>query len=243
MSLDRKSQTMNDINRIAIKMQANGIGRITVLAIIWIITMIWLGTVQAWSQTLPIVSASDVILTSMPVNTNIWQGEVGEGFRPSVQTMNLEVGAAAGFQAFGGEQNDNLALISLSYGHRLGDVVGDDHWYRGNWEVRGELFSGAQFSPSTESLVGLTPHLRYNLATGTRWIPFADLGAGVSATSIGPPDLSGTFEFYLQANTGVNWFVRDNIALTFEAGYDPCRVPAHFSRQRRAELDAVETDR
>ena len=101
----------------------------------------------------------------------------------------------------------------------LGGVVGDDHWYRGNWELRGELFSGAQFSPSTESLVGLTPHLRYNLATGTRWVPFADLGAGVSATSIGPPDLSGTFEFNLQANTGVNWFVRDNLALTFEAGY------------------------
>ena len=197
----------------------NGFGCSAILAISWTIATIGLGTVQVCSQTLPTVSASDAVLTSKPSNTNIWQGEVGEGFRSSVQTVSLEVGAAAGFQAFGGKQNHNLALASLSYGHMLGEVVGNDHWYHGNWEVRGELFSGAQFSPSTESLVGLTPHLRYNWATGTRWVPFTDLGAGVSATSIGPPDLSGTFEFNLQANTGVNWFVRDNIALTFEAGY------------------------
>src|SRR5208282_2097507 len=154
------------------------------------------------------ISGQTVTFGSQP--TGIWQAEVGEGFRSSVQTLSLEVGASAGFQAFGGQQNHNLALISLSYGNMLGEVVGNEHWYRGNWEIRGELFSGAQFSPSTESLVGLTPHLRYNLATGTRWVPFADLGAGVTATSIGPPDLSGTFEFNLQANTGVNWFVRDN---------------------------------
>ena len=67
--------------------------------------------------------------------------------------------------------------------------------------------------------MGLTPHLRYNLATGTRWVPFADLGAGVTASGIGPPDQSGTFEFNLQANVGTHWFVRDNLALTFEVGY------------------------
>jgi len=101
----------------------------------------------------------------------------------------------------------------------LTGVVGQDHWYRGNWEIRQELFGGAQVSPSRDWVVGLTPHLRYNFATGTRWIPYADAGAGVSATGIGHPDLSGTFEFNLQANTGVHWFVRDNMALTFEGGY------------------------
>ena len=65
----------------------------------------------------------------------------------------------------------------------------------------------------------MAPHLRYNFATGTRWIPYADGGAGVSATEIGPPDLSGTFEFNLQANCGVHWFVRDNLALTVETGF------------------------
>jgi hypothetical protein len=121
--------------------------------------------------------------------------------------------------AFGSTQAHDLALISLSYGHMWGPVLGKDHWYRGNVEYRIELFGGAQYSPSSEWLVGLTPHLRYNFATGTRWIPFLDAGAGVTATSIGHPDLGGTFEFNLQPGIGVHWFVRDNLALTGEVKY------------------------
>jgi len=154
-----------------------------------------------------------------PQPKSIWQGEVGEGFRSDVRTFSLETGVALGVQAFGGKQVHDLALLSLSYGHMLGNVVGKEHWYGGNWEARGEFFGGGQFSPRSDELVGLTPHLRYNFATGTRWVPFADVGAGVTASGIRPPDQSGTFEFNLQANVGTHWFVRDNLALTFEAGY------------------------
>ena len=101
----------------------------------------------------------------------------------------------------------------------LGRVMGEGHWYRGNWELRGELFTGAQFSPDREWFVGFTPHLRYNFATGTRLIPFIDGGAGVTATSIGPPDLSGTFEFNLQAGGGALYFLSDHLALSVEARY------------------------
>ena len=163
--------------------------------------------------------------TSLPVGTpvspaaGIWQGEAGEGFKSSVQTFSFAAGATAGFQAFGGQQDHDLALVSLSYGHMVGPVMGEDHWYRGNWEIRGELFGGQQFSSSSDWIVGVTPHLRYDLATGTRWIPYVDGGAGVTATGIGPPDLSGIFEFNLQANAGVHWFLRDNLALTLQVGY------------------------
>ena len=108
---------------------------------------------------------------------------------------------------------------SLTYGHMLGPVVGESHWYRGNPELRLELFGGAQFDPDTRRFVGLTPHIRYNVATGTRWVPFVDGGAGVTAVSIGGPDLSGTFEFNLQAGLGILWFLKDNLALSVEARY------------------------
>lgn len=149
----------------------------------------------------------------------IWAGEIGGGFRSSAQSVNLGIGASAGFPVFGGRQSHHLALSSLTYGHMLGSVVGDAHWYRGNWEIRAELFGGTEFSPETEWMIGLTPHLRYNFATGTRWVPFADIGAGVTATSIGPPDLSDYFEFNLKAGGGVQWFIKDNVALSFEAYY------------------------
>ena len=181
--------------------------------------MMWNECLQAQNQNEQTGDASRVVPISRSAVKSIWQGEVGNGFKPGSQSVNLSVGAGYGVTILGSEQNHDLALLSLSYGYMLGSVKGIGHWYHGNWELRGELFTGAQFSPSTESLVGLTPHLRYNFATGTRWIPFVDIGAGVSATSIGPPDLSGTFEFNLQAATGVRWFVRNNIALGIEARY------------------------
>jgi len=150
---------------------------------------------------------------------SIWENGVGEGFRSGVESVGLSIGANYGVAMFGGHESHHLALASLSYGCVLGPVRGARHWYRGNWELRGELFSGAEFSPDTEWIAGLTPHLRYNFATGTRWIPFVDLGAGVTATSIGPPDLSGTFEFNLQACVGTHWFIKERVALTMEARY------------------------
>ena len=164
-----------------------------------------------------VIAGNDNAFAPQPLS--IWQGDVGEGFRSDVRTFSVETGVALGVQAFGGRQVHDLALLSHSYGHMLGNVVGGDHWYHGNWEARAELFGGGQFSPRSDELVGLTPHLRYNFATGTRWVPFADVGAGVTASGIGPPDQSGTFEFNLQANVGTHWFVRDDLAFTFELGY------------------------
>jgi hypothetical protein len=144
---------------------------------------------------------------------------VGEGFRPTLQTFSVGPGFALGVQAFGGQQIHDLGLLSLSYGHMWGQVMGQGHWYHGNWEARAEVFGAAQFSPNDVPVGGLAPHLRYDFATGSRWVPFADLGAGVSASGIGPPDNSGTFEFNLQAAFGAHFLLRDDLALTVETGF------------------------
>jgi len=149
---------------------------------------------------------------------SLWVDGIGNGFEAGTSSFSASAAAAAGMTIFGSREAHDLALLSLSYGKVLGGVTGDG-WHRGNWEGRLELFAGAEFAPSVESLIGLTPHLRYDFATGTPWVPFADVGAGVTATSIGPPDLSGTFEFNLQAGFGTYYFFRKNLAATFEARY------------------------
>jgi lipid A 3-O-deacylase len=149
----------------------------------------------------------------------IWQKGIGEGFRTDAQDITFALGANYGIAAFGSEQAHHLAIASLTYGRMLGQVMGEGHWYKGNPEFRLEAFTGAQFSPDVEWFVGLTPHLRYNFATGVRWVPFFDLGAGVTATGIGPPDLSGTFEFNLQAGGGVHYFLEENVAITLDVHY------------------------
>jgi lipid A 3-O-deacylase len=182
------------------------------------------GPTNAPSQAAPSVSASTNVMAASKLRLeatpeSIWENGIGEGFRSKTESLTVSAGATYGIAAFGSREQHHLAMGSLTYGHMLGGVVGEGHWYRGNPEFRLEVFSGAQFDPGTRWFVGLTPHLRYNFATGTRWIPFADAGAGVTATSIGPPDLSGTFEFNLQAGTGVQYFLEENLALTLEARY------------------------
>jgi lipid A 3-O-deacylase len=168
-------------------------------------------------------STANALATVELEQGGIWEKGVGEGFRSSAQSLDLTAGATRGVEVLGSRQAHDLALASLSYGHMLGKVRGEDHWYRGNAEFRVELFGGTEFSPNNGWFVGLTPHLRYNFATGTRWIPFVDAGAGVTATGIGPPDLSGTFEFNLQGGGGVQWFLTDRVALSLETRY------IHFS--------------
>ena len=195
--------------------------------------LLFLGAFATWAQNLPSSKApppdqsisfstndsSRSELMFHPTSGDIWENGVGGGFRSDAQSITVSAGATYGIAAFGSHEQHHLAMGSLTYGHMLGHAVGEGHWWHGNPEFRLELFSGAQFDPDTRWFVGLTPHLRYNFATGTRWVPFVDGGAGVTATSIGPPDLSGTFEFNLQAGTGIMWFLRDNLALSVEARY------------------------
>lgn len=44
-------------------------------------------------------------------------------------------------------------------------------------------------------------------------MPFVDVGAGLVATGIGPPDLGGTAQFNLGGGVGTHYFVRDQLAL------------------------------
>lgn len=156
-----------------------------------------------------------------PSETNIWADGIGEGFRPGTQVLGISIGGTHGVLIFGGEERHDLALLSVSYGRMIGGVRGReaDSWYRGNWEVRGEVFGGAQMNSETDGIVGITPHIRYHFATGTQFVPYLDAGAGVTLTDIRAPDLGGAFQFNLQASVGMNYFIRDSLAIHLEARY------------------------
>ena len=149
---------------------------------------------------------------------SIWQDGVGQGFvhNPHVQRGGWRWRGDGDLRGYPSPRpgSDQPAVRPM-----WGPVLGKDHWYRGNFECRIELFGGAQLLPVQRVASGTYPHLRYNFATGTRWIPFFDAGAGVTATGIAHPDLGGTFEFNLQPGVGMHWFVRDNLALTGEVKY------------------------
>lgn len=168
---------------------------------------------------LPLIASAAGPDLALQSKSTIWQDTVGNGFKSGSQSLTLSAGAGPGVTILGSREHHDMFLTSLAYGYMLGPVRGDGHWYKGNWELRGELWGGIQYEPNNEWMIGLTPHLRYNFATGTRWVPYIDLAAGLTATSIREPDLSQTFEFNLQAAGGVRWFLTDNVALGLEVRF------------------------
>ena len=149
---------------------------------------------------------------------SIWTNAVGDGFRKGVIDAGFTLDGAIGLSEFGSRSAHDLALATIHYG-RFGPMMGSGKWYQGNWELRGEFFAGGQYSPRSAYVVGVTPVLRYAFSTGTRWVPFIDGGAGVTATDIKEPDLSTVFQFNDQGGAGVLFFWRKNMALTAQSRF------------------------
>jgi opacity protein-like surface antigen len=141
---------------------------------------------------------------------------IGSGFRKGLYQVGGTVGAGFGTKVLGTTQKHDLASASVNLGWVFTDVIAPDKWYRGNFELLLELFGGGQFNPYGRYFVGLTLLIRHNFATCSRWMPFVDAGAGVSATNIEGPDLSGTFQFNLQGGVGTHYFLSDRTALTVQ---------------------------
>lgn len=150
---------------------------------------------------------------------SVWHEDIGANLSQGTTEVGISLGASVGEQIFGGTKTHDFALAKLLVGRTFGSEMASDHWYRGQWEWLGEVFGGGQFEPGNAYVIGVTPGLRYNFNTGSRWVPFFDAGAGVSATDIGHPDLGGRFQFNLQAGPGVRWFVEKNVAVTLQSRY------------------------
>ncbi len=146
----------------------------------------------------------------------IWADGIGGGFRKGLFQVGSTVAAGFGVRVFGSTLAHDLALTSVNLGWVFTDVMASDKWYRGNFELLLELFGGGQFNPNDRYFVGLTALLRYNFATGSRWVPFVDAGVGVSNTNIDGPDLSGNFQFNIQMGAGTHYFLSDRTALTVQ---------------------------
>ena len=181
-----------------------------ILTISWTVVLIWLNTAQAQSPMTN--SAFHTVVVLKPSNLDIWQTGIGEGFKSGIQSVGFGSGTGSGLKILDAQINHDLTLPGLSYGYTPSSVKGGARGYRGGRELRDELFCGGEFSPGKDWLANLTPDLRYNFATGTGWIPYVDGGAEVTATGVGSPDLSHTFEINLQAATGVRWLIDDNAA-------------------------------
>lgn len=129
--------------------------------------------------------------------------------------VGLSVGAGFNMKVLESRYDHDWGIGILEGGYVLSDMVAENHWWRGNWELLGQVMGGWQFYPDEAYVFGIAPVIRYNVNTGSRWVPFIDFGAGVAATEI-RDDLSTTFQFNLQAGVGTRYFLTKDMALVLQ---------------------------
>jgi lipid A 3-O-deacylase len=180
------------------------------------VTWVMLATLMIIGLSVEWAYSNESELKPSPSPETIWVDGIGSGFRKGLFRAGVAVGAGFGTRVFDTTLAHDFAMGSVNLGWVFTGAMASDKWYRGNLELLAEVFGGYQFKPNGRYFVGLTPLIRYNLATGSRWVPFLNVGAGVSRTNIDGPDLSGNFQFNIQVGAGTHYFLSDRTALTVE---------------------------
>ncbi len=155
-----------------------------------------------------------------PPPVSLWEdGKVGDGFRKGAHELSASAAVGLGMPIFGSQQHHNWVLGFFEYGWVFSDVVAKGEFCQGNWELIGDLFGGFQYHPDHAFVVAVAPLVRYNFATGTRWVPFVNAGAGLSLTDIRDGDLSTRFEFNLQFGGGARYFLKENLSFDVQCRF------------------------
>lgn len=177
----------------------------------------WASFLLAFSLCLPALSQAQGLSLQEPDQT-IQPAHVETDADPHYEgnwNVGFNYGSGLGISALGSKTAHDLAIGSL----HLGKLLDTEFSVLRHVELSGEMWAGSQTHPNSAYLFGLTPVLRYHVVHHSRWSPFLDLGAGVTATDIGPPDLSTPFQFNLQAGAGVHWRWTNSAGLTLQARY------------------------
>ena len=138
-----------------------------------------------------------------------------EGFQSGTWRLGLMGGYSIPHKIFVPRfANVHFAPLLLQIGYTVTDVHGPFP-VRGSLELLFEPIFMITTSPSTTFGEGASLLLRYNFVTGTRWVPFFDLGVGILHWNLSLPTILETqFNFTVQGGPGLHHFVTDHLAIT-----------------------------
>ena len=138
-----------------------------------------------------------------------------EGFRAGTWRLGVMGGYSIWHKIFQGRAaNVHFAPLLPQIGYTVTDVHGPFP-VRGSLELILEPILMITTSPSTTFGEGASLLLRYNFVTGTRWVPFFDLGMGVLHWNLRLPNILSTqLNFTLQGGPGLHYFATDHLAIT-----------------------------
>ena len=154
-------------------------------------------------------------------NRGPWEGEVGGPMRAGAKEIGFQAGYAATIRMGGTQNNYGFAFANPRYGYVFTDLIGEDvcgGFLKGNGEVVIEGLFGMGVKGAVHGgTEGLALNYKHNFITGTRFVPFVELGLGLSMNQWGIHETQSDFEFITQIGAGCQYFFVDDWALIIQA--------------------------
>lgn len=155
-----------------------------------------------------------------------WRRNAGEdggawGFRKGQQEVGLLVGYGFEIDSSGSSKSEMIkslefTLVRPRWGLFLTDRIGQG-LLEGHLEFLVEPAFLLSTTPTRRTGFELSVLFRYHFATGSRWVPFLSLGAGIIEENFDIPGrASSGFNFTPQGGPGVSYFLDRNMAVSLE---------------------------
>ena len=107
----------------------------------------------------------------------------------------------------------------LRYGHFLSDEVGKGSWYQGRHEILVELPYHLGLDHDGRSMVGGYLLGSWKFTSLKDFAPYVFAGGGILYVDLGLPTMGSKLDFSYQGGTGLQYFLRPDLALMAEYRY------------------------
>lgn len=105
------------------------------------------------------------------------------------------------------------------YGYFLSDEIGKDRWYQGRHELLMEIPYHLAIDKSGRSMVGSYLLGSWKFTSMGDLAPYIFAGGGVLFVDLGLPSMGSRLDFSYQGGTGLQYFIRNNMAIISEYRY------------------------
>jgi opacity protein-like surface antigen len=183
------------------------------------------GGAEWWTRSTTTVSPAGTMLIATAVAPTGEQAIAREnrskwGFRKGQQEVGLLVGYGFEIDSSGSSKSEMIktlefTLVRPRWGLFLTDRIGQG-LLEGHLELLVEPAFLLSTTPTRRTGFELSVLFRYHFATGSRWVPFLSLGAGIIEENFEAGRPSSGFNFTPQGGPGVSYFLDRNMAVSLE---------------------------
>lgn len=107
----------------------------------------------------------------------------------------------------------------LRYGRFLSDEVGKGHWYQGRHELLLELPYHLAVDHGGRSMAGGYILGSWKFTAPEQLVPYVFAGGGILYVDLGLPTMGTRLDYSYQGGTGIQYFIRKDLALMAEYRY------------------------